>query len=113
MEGKEIIHAEDYNTIVELCLEFHLFQEGSLHHKLDEQVFGPETDKIKEQMMQKCTSLFDNVEKAHHANLAVAKDLKDLSTLIKEPKVFFQIAQAATQPLVTCYTPRIDTFIKQ
>ena len=33
--------------------------------------------------------------------------------MIREPKVFSKIAQAATQPLVTCYTPRIDTFIKQ
>ena len=63
--------------------------------------------------MQNCTSLFDNVGKAHQINLAVARDLKDLSTLIKEPKEFSRIAQAATQPLVACYTPRIDTFIKQ
>ena len=33
--------------------------------------------------------------------------------MIREPEVFSKIAQAATQPLVTCYTPRIDTFIKQ
>ena len=113
LEGKEILDAEDYNKIVELCMESRLFQEGSLHQKLDEQVFGPETDEIKEQVMQKCISLFDNVKKAHHANLAVARDLKDLSTLIKEPEVFSQIVQAATQLLVSCYTPHIDTFIKQ
>ena len=32
---------------------------------------------------------------------------------LQEPEVFSKIAQAAMQPLVTCYTPRIDTFIKQ
>ena len=63
--------------------------------------------------MQKCTLLFENIEKAHHANLEVTKDLKDLANLVKEPEVFAEIVQAATQPLVACYTPRIDTFIKQ
>ena len=63
--------------------------------------------------MQKCTSLFENVEKAHHANLAVTKDLKDLTNLVKELEVLAKIAQAATQPLVACYTPSIDMFIKQ
>ena len=33
--------------------------------------------------------------------------------MIREPEVFSKIAQAATQPLVMCYMPRIDTFIKQ
>ena len=113
LEGKEILDAEDYNMIIELCMESLLFQEGSLHHKLDEEVFRPETDEIKEQVMQKCTLLFDNVEKAHQANLVVARDLNDLSTLIKEPEAFSRIAQAATQLLVACYTPRIDMFIKQ
>ena len=113
MEGKEIVYAEDYNMIIEMCMESHLFQEGSLHHKIDEQVFGPETDEIKEQVMQKCTTLFENVEKAHQVNLVVVRDLKDLSNLIKEPKVFSRIVQAVTQPLVACYTPRKDTFIKQ
>ena len=88
LEGKDILNAEDYNTIVELCMESCLFQEGSLHHKLNDQVFDPETDEIKEQAMQKCTSLFDNIEKAHHANLAVARDLTELSTLIKDPEEF-------------------------
>ena len=41
------------------------------------------------------------------------KDLKDLANMIKEPEVFSRVAQAATQPLVACYTPRIDMFIKQ
>ena len=113
MEGKEILDAEEYNKIVELCMESCLFQEGNLHLKLDETVFGPETDEIKEKVMQKCASLFENVEKAHQVNLAVTKDLKDLANLIKEPEVFSRIAQAATQPLVACYTPCIDTFIKQ
>ena len=63
--------------------------------------------------MQKYASLFENVKKAHHANLVVAKDLKDLVNLVKEPEVFTKIAQAGTQPLVACYTPHIDTFIKQ
>ena len=63
--------------------------------------------------MEKCASLFENVEKAHQVNLEVARDLKDLTNMIKEPESFSKIAQAATQPLVTCYTPRIDTFIKQ
>ena len=33
--------------------------------------------------------------------------------MVKEPEVFSKIAQAATSPLVACYIPRIDTFIKQ
>ena len=33
--------------------------------------------------------------------------------MVREPEVFSKIAQAATSPLVACYTPRIDTFIKQ
>ena len=53
------------------------------------------------------------MEKAHEVNLEVAKDLKDLVNMIKEPKVFSRVTQAATQPLVACYMPRIDTFIKQ
>ena len=57
--------------------------------------------------------MFGNVEKAHQVNLEVAKDLKDLANMIKELEVFSRVAQAATQPLVVCYTPRIDTFIKQ
>ena len=40
-------------------MESHLFQEGNLHLKLDKTVFGPETDEIKEQVMQKCASLYD------------------------------------------------------
>ena len=46
-------------------------------------------------------------------NLEVARDLKDLANMIREPEVFSKITQAAMQPLVACYTPRIDTFIKQ
>ena len=33
--------------------------------------------------------------------------------MIREPKIFSKITQAATQPLVACYMPRIDTFVKQ
>ena len=94
---------------MELCL----FQEGSLHLKLDEMVFGQETEEGKQRIMQKCALLFGNVEKAHQVNLEVAQDLKDLANMIREPEVFSQIAQAAMQPLVACYTPRIDTFIKK
>ena len=63
--------------------------------------------------MQKCASLFGNIEKAHQVNLEVAHDIKDLVNMIREPEIFSKITQAATQPLVACYTPRIDTFIKQ
>ena len=76
-------------------------------------MFGEETDKFKEKIMQKWASLFDNVEKAHQVNLTVVNDLKDLANMIKEPEIFSRIAQAATQRLVGCYTPRIDMFIKQ
>ena len=103
LDGKEVIDADEYNKIVE----------GTLHLKLDEMVFRQETDEVKERIMQKCASLFENVKKAHQANLDVARDLKDLANMVREPEVFSRIAQAATQPMVTCYTPRIDTFIKQ
>ena len=63
--------------------------------------------------MQKCASLFENVEKAHQSNLNITRDLKDLANIVREPEVFSKIAQAATQPMVACYTPRIDMFIKQ
>ena len=63
--------------------------------------------------MQKCASLFENIKKAHQVNLSVARDLKDLANMVREPKVFSKIAQAVTSRLVACYTPRIDTFIKQ
>ena len=111
LEGKEILDTEEYNRIVDLCMESRLFQEGNLHLKLNETVFRPKTDKTKKIVMQKCASLFDNVEKAHHANLAVAKDLKDLMNLVKELEIFAKIVQA-TQPLVACYMPCIDMFIK-
>ena len=113
LEGKEIVDADEYNLIINCCMESHLFQEGNLHLKLDEMVFGQETDEVKQRIMQKCASLFGNVEKAHQVNLEVARDLKDLANMIKEPEVFSKITQAAMQPLVTCYTPRIDMFIKQ
>ena len=105
--------ADEYNKIIDCCMESRLFQEGSLHLQLDEMIFEQETDEEKGRIMQKCASLFENVEKAHEANLSITRDLKDLANMVGEPKVFPKIAQAATSPLVTCYTPRIDTFIKQ
>ena len=113
LEGKEILDAKDYNTIVEDTIRSHLFQEGHLHDKIDEQILGPETEETKAKIMQRCMSLFSNVVKAHEVNLAVAMDLKELSTLIKDPKVFSRIAQAAIPPLMACYMPRIDKFIAQ
>ena len=113
LDGKEVVDVEEYNKIVDCCMESKLFQEGTLHLKLDEMVFGEETDEVKEHIMQKCASLFENMEKAHQANLGVARELKDLANMVREPEVFSRIAQAATQPLVTCYTLRINTFIKQ
>ena len=113
LEGKKIIDTDEYNLIIDCCMESHLFQEGSLHLKLDETVFRQETEEGKQWIMQKCASLFSNVEKAHQVNLEVAQDLKDLVNMIREPEVFSKITQAATQPLVACYTPRIETFIKQ
>ena len=102
-----------HNTIVELTMESHLFQEGNLHDKIDEQILGPETEETKAEIMARCMSLFSNVAKAHQINLVVATDLKELSMLIKEPEVFSRIAQAATQLLVACYTPQIDKFKMQ
>ena len=91
-------------------MEVKLFQEGTLHLGLDEMIFGEETDEVKELVMQKCASLFENVEKAHQANVSVTWDLKDLAKIVKDPEVFSRIAEAATQLMVACYTPRIDTF---
>ena len=113
LDGKEVVDVDEYNLIIECCMESCLFQEGTLHLKLDDTVFGQEMDEVKQKIMQKCTSLFRNVEKAHQVNPEVAKDLKDLANMIKEPEVFSRVTQAATQPLVACYMPRIDTFIKQ
>ena len=96
---------EDYNTIIELTIQSHLFQEGSLHNKIDNQILGPETEETKAKIMEKCTSLFNNVTKVHQINLAVATDLKELSMLIKELEVFSRIVHAATQLLIACYTP--------
>ena len=113
LEGKEVVDADEYNLIIDCCMESCLFQQDNLHLKLDETVLRQEMDEVKQRIMQKCASLFGNVEKGHPVNLEVARDLKDLANMIKEPKVFSKITQAATQPLITCYTPRIDTFIKQ
>ena len=113
LEGKEILDVEDYNTIIELTIQSHLFQEGNLHDNIDKQILWPETEETKAEIMERCTSLFSNVAKAHQINLTVATDLKELSILIKEPEVFSIIAKATTQPLIACYTPRIDKFISQ
>ena len=113
LDGKEIIDMDEYNLIIDCCMEMRLSQEGSLHLKLDKTVFCQETEEGKQWIMQKCASLFGNIEKAHQVSLEVACDLKDLANMIKEPEIFSKIAQAATQPLVACYMPRIDTFIKQ
>ena len=43
-------------------MESRLSQEGNLHLKLDDTVFGQETDEVKQRIMQKCASLFRNVE---------------------------------------------------
>ena len=58
LDGKEVIDTDEYNKIVDCCMESRLFQEGTLHLKLDEMVFGQETDQVKERIMQKCASLF-------------------------------------------------------
>ena len=113
LDGKEMIDRDEYNKIIDCCMDAKLFQEGTLHLGLDEMVFGDKTDEVKELIMQKCGSLFENVEKAHQANLSVARDLKDLARIVKDPEVLSCIAQAATQPMVACYTPRMDTFIRQ
>ena len=113
LDGKEMIDGDEYNKIIDCCMDAKLFQEGTLHAGLDGMIFGEETDEVKELVMQKCTSLFQNVEKAHQANVSVAWDLKDLAKIVKDPKVFSHIAQAATQPMVACYTPRIKTFIRK
>ena len=113
LDGKELVDADEYNKIIDCCMESQLFQEGSFHLKFDEMIFEQETDEAKGHIMQKCASLFENVEKVHQANLSISQDLKDLANMVREPQVFSKIAQAATAPLVTCYTSRIDTFIKQ
>ena len=73
LDGKEVVDADKYNKIVDYCMKSWLFQEGTLHLKLDEMVFGQETDEVKERIMQKSASLFEieNVEKTHQANLDV------------------------------------------
>ena len=104
LDGKEVVDVDEYNLIIDCCMEPRLFQEGTLHLKLDNTVFGQETDQVKERIMQKCVLLFGSVESAHQVNLEVARDLKDLVNMIRGPKVFSRVTQAATQPLVACYT---------
>ena len=71
LDRKEVVDVEEYNKIIDCFMESKLLQEGTLHLKLDEMVFGEETDEVKECIMQKCASLFKNMEKAHQANLGV------------------------------------------
>ena len=113
LDGKEMIDGDEYNKIIDCCMDAKLFQEGILHLGLDEMIFGKKTNEVKELVMQKCASLFEHVERAHQANVSVTWDLKDIAKIVKDPEVFSRIAQAATQPIVVCYTPRIDTFIRQ
>ena len=113
LEGKEILDAEDDNMIVEATVRSRLFQEGHLHAKIDQNILRRETEDTKVEIVKRCTCFFDNVTKAHEANKVVAQDLKELSTLIKDPEVFSEIAQAATSLLVAYYTQRIDKFIAQ
>ena len=35
LDGKEVVDTDEYNTIIECCMESRLFQEGTLHLKLD------------------------------------------------------------------------------
>ena len=72
LDGKELVDADEYNKIIDCCMESQLLQEGSLHLELDEMIFEQETDKAKGRIIQKCASLFENVEKAHQANLSIA-----------------------------------------
>ena len=51
LDGKEVVDADEYNLIIECCMESCLFQEGPLHLKLDDTVFGQETDKVKQKIM--------------------------------------------------------------
>ena len=90
LEGKLILDTEDYNMIVESMVLSRLFQEGHLHEKINKNILGPESEEIKEEVMARCTLLFENVAKAHEANRAVAKELKELSTLIKDPRSFLK-----------------------
>ena len=44
LDGKELVDADEYNKIIDCCMESRLFQEGSLYLKLDEMIFEQETD---------------------------------------------------------------------
>ena len=39
LEGKEIVDTDEYNLIIDCCMESCLFQERSLHLKLDETIW--------------------------------------------------------------------------
>ena len=63
LNGKEVVDVDEYNLIIECYMESHLFQEGTLHLEPNDTVFGQETDKVKQKIMQKCASLLRNIEK--------------------------------------------------
>ena len=51
LDGKEVVDADEYNLIIDCCMESCLFQEGTLHLKLDDTVFGQEMDEVKQKIM--------------------------------------------------------------
>ena len=61
LDRKEMIDGDEYNKIIDCCMDAKLFQEGTLHLGLDEMVFGEKTNEVKELIMQKCASLFENI----------------------------------------------------
>ena len=40
LDRKEVVDADEYNLIIDCCMESHLFEEGTLHLKLDDTVSG-------------------------------------------------------------------------
>ena len=51
LDGKEVVDVDEYNLIIDCCMESRLFQEGTLHLKLDDTVFGQEMDEVKQKIM--------------------------------------------------------------
>ena len=45
LHGKEIVEADEYNLIINCCMESRLFQEANLNLTMDEVVFEQETGK--------------------------------------------------------------------
>ena len=102
LEGKEIVDVDEYNLIIDCCMESHLFQEGSLHLKLDETVFAQETEEGKQRIMQKCASLFGNIEKAHQVNLEVARDLRRLDSFDCRKLAIYMLSNGKNFLLLFC-----------